>query len=263
MDPYLERNWQDVHSRFVAYSADALSAVLPDDLIVRMEERVAIESEDEMRRRVIAPDVRVFEPAAGNAPHAVAGVKTDVGGQTTAVAEPVILTARVDPLTERYITVIEANTGKLVTVLEFLSPTNKRPGEAMEDYRQKRRELRGAGVNLVEVDLVRQGSWTDLLAPYVAPSKYHTAYRVTVRRIDRPNQVLLYPVSLRQRLPAIPVPLRPADADVPLDLQVTLDLAYRNGRYDRTVDYTQPCEPPIQGSDAAWADELLRAAGRR
>ncbi len=47
-----------------------------------------------------------------------------------------------------------------------------------------------------------------------------------------------------------------------MDLQPLLALAYRMGRYDRT-DYARPCDPPLAGDGAAWADALLRAAGRR
>jgi hypothetical protein len=69
-------------------------------------------------------------------------------------------------------------------------------------------------------------------------------------------------MPLRKRLPAIRIPLRRADPDVALDIQLLIDLAYRNGRYDLT-DYRKPCIPPLEGGDDAWADKLLRTAGRR
>ena len=254
MDPYLERHWRDVHSRLVPYSSDALNAVLPPDLFSRVEERVAIEPEDELARLVV-PDVRVSEAEPGpSGQHPAAAA--------SAVAEPVVLFAQIEPLTERYVTVIDAHTGRLVTVLEFISPTNKRPGEGLRDYAGKRRELLNAGVNVVEVDLVRQGNWAALLLPHVAHPRHHTAYRVTTRRLERPGQVDLFPIGLRSRLPIIPIPLRPADADVTLDLQAMLDQVYRNARYDHT-NYRQPCDPPLEGEDAAWADKVLREAGRR
>jgi hypothetical protein len=49
---------------------------------------------------------------------------------------------------------------------------------------------------------------------------------------------------------------------VVLDLQSLLDEVYETGRY-ASVDYRRPCEPPLEGEEAAWTDELLRAAGRR
>jgi hypothetical protein len=45
------------------------------------------------------------------------------------------------------------------------------------------------------------------------------------------------------------------------DGQQIVDEAYVRGRYDRT-DYRQPLEPPLSTEDAAWAENLLRQAGR-
>jgi hypothetical protein len=58
------------------------------------------------------------------------------------------------------------------------------------------------------------------------------------------------------------VPLRQTDADVPLDLQTLIAQVYRHGRYD-DIDYTVPPVPPLDPDDAAWANELLRSAGKR
>jgi hypothetical protein len=196
MDPFLESHWRDVHSRLVAYGADALAEVLPDDLIARMEERVAIESDEDLRT-VVAPDVRMFE-AQAKAGASPAG-PLDAG--PAAVAVPVLLTAVVEPVTERFIRIVEADSGKLVTVVEFLSPTNKRRGEGMRDYRAKRQQLLDGGVNVVEVDLVRQGDWVGVLLPFVAPARHHTPYRAIIRRADKTEQVELYPIAMRERLP--------------------------------------------------------------
>src|SRR2546423_1362763 len=64
MDPYLEPHWLDVHTHLVAYSADVLNAALPEDLIARSQERVAVESEDRSSGRVY-PDARIFEAVGG------------------------------------------------------------------------------------------------------------------------------------------------------------------------------------------------------
>jgi hypothetical protein len=73
----------------------------------------------------------------------------------------------------------------------------------------------------------------------------------------------VYDVPLRKRLPVIRVPLREADATVPLDLQALIDDCYRNGDYDEDIDYQVDPEPPLDSEDARWADALLRKAGRR
>ena len=60
----------------------------------------------------------------------------------------------------------------------------------------------------------------------------------------------------------ISIPLRPADRDVPLNLQAILDQCYRNGGYD-DIDYRGEPDPPLPPDDASWADGLLREQGRR
>jgi hypothetical protein len=83
------------------------------------------------------------------------------------------------------------------------------------------------------------------------------------RRAWKPLEAEIYPLPLEQRLPSIRIPLRETDDDVRLDLQPLIDQAYANGRYGHSLDYTRPPAPPLEGSDAAWADHLLRQAGRR
>src|SRR4051812_9068202 len=120
MDPYLERHWLDVHTKLVAYAADVLNEKLPSDLIASTEERVAVESESG-EDHVFGPDVRVFE-----APMDLSTAIEELPGG--AVAAPFRLLAQVEPIIERFIRIIEARTERLVTVIEFVSPTNKRSG---------------------------------------------------------------------------------------------------------------------------------------
>jgi hypothetical protein len=70
-------------------------------------------------------------------------------------------------------------------------------------------------------------------------------------------------VPLRERLPAIWVPLRETDADVPLDLQPLLDRCFDNGGYEADLDYEGEPEPALAADDAGWADALLREKGHR
>lgn len=250
----MESHWLDVHADLVSLTRTTLNRILPEDLVARMEERIVIDSVDYAHQRAIYPDVRVYQQ-----PDAGPTLAKSRGG--LAVAEPILLEVMSEEHTETYIT-IQDPAGELVTVIEFLSLSNKLPAETREQYRRKRDELIAASVNLVEIDLVRQGSWRELLAPFVPPAGAETAYRAVVRRARPKLQVGLIPLPLRQPLPAIAIPLRPKDQDVVLDLGALVKQAYENGRYDRT-DYTRPCQPPLQEDDAAWADELLQAAGLR
>jgi hypothetical protein len=253
MDPFLELHWLDLHADLVTLARTSLNKSLPADLVARMEERVVIDSIDYATPKVIYPDVRVYEDPSQ--PNTAA-----VGALT--VAEPIVLKFEKEEHVETYVTITTADGGQLVTVLEFLSPANKVAGDGRDQYRQKRLQLAGARVNVVEIDLVRAGSWRDLLAPTVAPNRIQSAYRVITWRIHPEQRVELYPISLKKPLPVIPVPLRASDRDVPLDLQSLLNQAYENGRYDRTR-YDRQLDAGFDADDQNWIDQLLRTAGKR
>jgi len=253
MDPYLEPHWLDVHGFLVISARNSLNEQLPEDLIATSEERVAIESDSGMEH-TFGPDVRVFElPAdAVNVVENTAGI----------VDAPYRLIAQVEPMIERYLRIIEAGTERLITVIEVVSPTNK-TGDGLRAFRRKRSELLATGVNFVEIDLARSGDWKALLRPHGVARRMIAPYRVTFRVPADPEAVYLHPIRLQDRLPSIAVPLRKDDPRVRLDLQTLIDQAYTSGRYHRRLVYSKPCEPPLEPEDAAWADEVLRAAGKR
>jgi hypothetical protein len=87
-------------------------------------------------------------------------------------------------------------------------------------------------------------------------------YRACVVRGWNPAIVQTIPMSIREPLPHIPIPLRAGDPEAKLDLQALLRRAYADGDCDDT-DYSKPPAPPLALEDEAWADALLRAAGRR
>jgi hypothetical protein len=252
MDPYLEPHWLDVDTKLVAYAADALNERLPADLSASTEERIAVEGDDE--GRWFGPDVQIFEPPI-DSPLLV----EDSGGGV--VSLPYRLLAQVEPITERFIKIIAAGTQRLITVIEFVSPTNKR-GEGLHAFRSKRAELLASGVNFVEIDLIRAGEWRALLRPHNTRMGA-SIYRATVRVPRDPAAVYLQPISLREPLPNLPMPLRRDDPTVMLELQPLLDRAYDNGRYARRIDYHRDVEPPLDAEDAAWTDQLLHIAQKR
>lgn len=167
-----------------------------------------------------------------------------------------------DPETQGYIEISESTPPhRIITVIEFLSPSNKYAGKGRETYVQKQTDLDEADISLVEIDLLRAGPHVLQLPLVHDPPAYLTPYKVCVQRAGKASAEI-YKVPLRERLPAIRIPLRPTDADVALDLQALIAQAYRHGRYDDT-DYTIPPVPPLEGDDAVWADALLKSAGRR
>ena len=251
IDPYLEAHWGDVHTRLITYASDALHGMLPGDLYSRVEEQVFVESDEDEEVKTRIPDVRVIE----HRPPRVAREATATA--TLGPPEPVFVGLLHEPETQRFIEIRDASSGhRIVTVIEILSPTNKRPGRGRTAYLMKLDELQDSGVALLEIDLLREGKPT-LLSQYCSPSQEkRTTYRACVWRPKNPYEVEVYPIALREPLPPIPVPLRETDPDVLLDLQSLLTQAYNNGNYALTTDYTYPPDPPLTAEDDDWAKQL-------
>jgi len=248
MDPYLEMHWGDVHTRLITYASDYLQKVLPKDLRARVEERLVVERPESTRP--IYPDVRVIQTSSKQ--------RGPTDGAGVAMASPLLIDLPEEQETQRFIEIREVSTGsRLVTVLEVLSPSNKKPGEPQEQYLRKQQELLSAGVNLVEIDLLRQGDWIVAIPRARVPAAARTIYRVVVRRGWRLLQAEYYPVPIEERLPTIKIPLRQSDKDAPLDLQALVEQCYVNGAYD-DIDYAREAVPPLHGKTARWAKQLLR-----
>ncbi len=260
MDPYLERHWRDVHHSLCTYAKDVLQPQVTPALRARVEERLVVEAEG-AEPRSIYPDAKIFEREPRGDVYPRAGWSGD--SSAVAVAEPLIVRVETEPFYEGFIAVIDPTTGgKLVTVIEFLSTTNKVGTHGPSMYQQKQRELLGAGVSLVEIDLLRAGGWV-LRVPmeHIAP-RHRTPYRACVQRAWAPIEYEFYPMPLAEPLPTIRIPLRKTDNDALLDIQSLIAQVYANGAYD-DLDYRSPPEPALGADAEAWADKLLKSASRR
>jgi hypothetical protein len=78
-----------------------------------------------------------------------------------------------------------------------------------------------------------------------------------VCRKERLPQAEVYAWTLRQPLPAVPVPLAGDDPDVPLDLQAAFTTTYDRAGYDYALDYRRPVEPPLDPATADWVRSVL------
>lgn len=166
----------------------------------------------------------------------------------------------VEPLTERWLQVSTPD-GKVVTIIEILSPTNK-TGDGRDRYLRKQSDYLSTDVNLVVIDFIRSGQ-SVLPVPAVAFEKRPPqTYHICTARYHDPDTRELYRIPLRQRLPAIRIPLRRTDADVIVDLQPLIDRCYEMGGYWQ-ADYSADPEPPLDAEERVWVDEQLRTAGLR
>jgi Protein of unknown function (DUF4058) len=257
MDPYLEAYWGDVHASMIIYARDALQGALPASLRARVEERMQLETLQGRGDPPLLFDMRVVVDMPRR------GLKTrpEVGG---AIVEPLLVSTETDPATEAFLEIIDRESGnRVVTVLEFLSASNKSPGSNREQYLRKQREVCASDANLVEIDLNRFGTHTLAFPLAHVKPQGRTPYMACVRRATRRGTAEVYPMFLWERLPVVKVPLRPDDADVPLDLQSLVELCYRNGAYEGTLNYAADPDPPLLGADEEWADERLHEMGLR
>ncbi len=247
MDPYLESwIWASFHSSMISALHAQLNAKLPRRYIANTELFVWREELPERERRVmVGPDILVSDqrPAAGTA-------------TTGAVVQaPITTTLPGVERKQRYVRVVDTVARRVVAVVEILSPSNKTAGDKGEAYRFKREEYIAAGVNLVEIDLLRSG----VRPPLGDPAPPISDYYVLVSRAAEQPLLRIWPISVLDPLPPLPVPLDPDVSEPLLDLRASLDRVYDEGRYGEQLDYSQPPTPPLREPDASWARNLLAA----
>jgi hypothetical protein len=255
MDPYLEdrHDWPDFHHRLIYNIAEALQPQLSPRYFARIEKRVYLAEEEDL----IVPDVLVaWKPRAA--------VRAMQPAAAVAVLEPdePLRAPRAVEHRESYIEIRAPRSDEVVTVIEVLSPSNKR-GQGREFYRARQNEVLEAGQNLVEIDLLRAGGHT-IAGPRAEQTRAgRWDYVVSVVRYLKPTIADLYPFTLRDRLPRVAIPLRAQDGDVTLDLPGVFTRSFDVACYLDYLDYSQPPPVPLASEDAAWADALLREAGLR
>src|SRR5205085_10931213 len=123
------------------------NARLPTNYVARADKYVWIHEPDAASRTRVRPDAYIVKHSDRPAPQAPAAV----AAPTTVV----LPAARREG--NKYLKILDAKSRRLITVVELLSPANKRPGPDRDDYLTKRIDYLTAGVNLVEIDLLRAG----------------------------------------------------------------------------------------------------------
>lgn len=250
MDSYLEMlEWQDFHLAMINEIRTLIAPQLRPNYLARIERRVFVERFFDQPSLDI-PDVEVVaSKQRSKLPRAVA----------TAIAtlEPHVYEVSV-PLEHRepYLVIKDVEHRRVVTVIELLSPTNKASGsDGSRVYAEKRAELLQSSANLVEIDLLRGGR----RPPTIRPIPDSTDYCVFVHRTPARSRVEVYEWTLRDPLPAVPVPLAGSDPDVPLCLQVAFDEIYDVAAYDLELPYHLSLDPPGRRSDVAWIRKQIVA----
>ncbi|MBU0705542.1 MAG: DUF4058 family protein [Chloroflexi bacterium] len=248
MDPYLEGKllWHDVHQRLAGQISRQIAPRLSPRYVARLETRFVASTPDGQTVSVLYPDVdvtpaRIRERATVTYKPSTDDVATITPPLILHVAEQIKLVT---------VEIRDVAQNRLVTSIEILSPVNKR-GAGPEEYRDKRKKVLSSEAHLLEIDLLRQG--TRALVLIGLPQ---SDYCVFLTRAGRRDLIETWPTSVRDPLPAVPLPLLPGDDDVVLDLGHALRAIYDEARYDLSIDYSQPPVPPLSENDTEWAQTL-------
>ena len=204
MDARIEEYlWHDFHPNMIVSIQSWLMPQLLPKYAAQIEERVYVERiEPVPTRRAFRPDVVV---------HTEAMSETTAQALPVAVAEPAILTLPIPTeQRERYIAVVSLPGRELVSVIELLSPANKRAGaDGRREYLRKREQILQSTVHLVEIDLLLNSERLPTVEPlpegdyyaFVSRSEYRPAVEVYYWRRD-------------DQMPTIPIPFLRDDGEV-------------------------------------------------
>ncbi len=250
MDPWLEHPemWMGVHNALITHIAESIAPRVRPRYLVAIEKRTYEQDWDE-KDFLGQPDAVVIDPMPRD--DRVSDVRKPY--LPVRVRVPVPTEVR-----EAYIEVRGTADREVVTLIEILSPTNKIPGKGRRLYERKRLKVLGNETHLIEVDLLRVGK----------PMKVYGAtdlgdYRILVSRANNRMKAELYPFSLRDPIPIIPVPLKKGDREPDLDIGALLKEQYDRMGYDMHVDYKREPVPPLPAVDRGWAHEVLTGAKLR
>lgn len=248
MDPYLEgSDWTDFHHAYIEVLREQLVPLVDPRYVVRVERRVYVETNWNEQPRAIIPDFALLDQGQPRE------IRSSASSAVLEIRPVECLVPMPQEFRESFLIFREQATMKVVTVLELLSPNNKRAGsKGRRKYLRKRKEVLESRSHLVELDLLRGGERLPLGGPVP-----NGDYYAIVSRYQRRPKVEVYAWTLGHRLPTLPIPLKKGDPDVSLDLQAAFDLVYDRVRYDRTLRYGTELNPPLSPADADWAAPLI------
>jgi hypothetical protein len=245
MNPYLEQDafWQDFHLKFLPAICERLVAQVRPKYIVMLGEHIYVhELPPEPRRLVGHADVSLAAPSRRGADGAAAVAMLEAPAQVQLLVPDI----RRVPFLE-----IRDRSGReLITVLELLSPSNKRGGADREPYSAKRAQILESAAHFVEIDLLRRGR------PMPLQDRPRCDYSVLVSRAETRPRAGFWPLRMRRRLPVIPIPLLAADPDARIDLQEVLHDVYDASGYEDFIYAGQP-DLRLSAKDAAWARTFM------
>jgi hypothetical protein len=172
------------------------------------------------------------------------------------VTEQALFTSIIrEPHNEDYIEIRQRADGRLITLLDVVSPSNKLTPSGRAAYHVTRREGRSANAGMVEIDLLLRGQ---PMLEYSRDGLPDWDYAVTVTRSPQPDRYEIYTATLQKRLPRFRLPLAADDRDTVLDLQTVFSRCYDQGSFSGKIDYRRDPSTPLNDEDRRWLEETLR-----
>lgn len=156
---------------------------------------------------------------------------------------------------EDYIEIRQRSDGRLITLIDAVSPSNKLTQAGRDAYLAKRCEGKNAKANLVELDLLLRGQPT---LEYSRDGLPDWDYAVTVTRSTQPERFEIYTTTLQKKLPRFRLPLASDDRDTVLDLHTAFTRCYDQGGFAAKIDYENDPSVPLIDEDRKWLQDLLK-----
>lgn len=242
MDPYLEGSeWTSIHTALAVEIAQQLTPRLRPKYMARTEKRYVVGSLDP------AHDVGQVAATARQSTTDVIAV-TMPAGIAVPLTIATVLPERI-PLVN--VEIRDTADRQLVTAIEIPFPANKH-GHNRAEYLKRRQRFLMSAVHLVEIDLSRRGERVPMQRHLPSVPYFAFVGRASLRPLTQ-----VWPTTLRQPLPIIPIPLMSGDPDVPLDVQQALTAVYEGSAYDDGIDYNRPAEFPLDEGDTEWAAKRI------
>ncbi len=255
MNPYLEHPdlWSEVHSRLIVAIANAILPQLSLNYRVAIEKRIYLSISNELAG---IPDVTII---SRQSPTTLTTTNQYNSTSLLNHLEPTLVKLPIpETVKEGYLEIREGLAGKVITVIEILSPANKRSGPGRDEYEKKRNKVLQQQTNLVEIDLLRGGKPMPLLGV-----KAKSDYRILVCQGEELPHGRLYAFTIRQPIPIFPVPLKLGETQPEVNLQELLQEIYEQARFDLAIDYLLEPVPPLSSKDREWANLILQEQKKR
>jgi hypothetical protein len=236
--------WSSFHAKFMNTLQETLDVALPPNYYAVTEYGLQISEigDEKLRNRGTLPDVSVLQSYV----RAIPALKFDLGITPTATI-PLPETIKLEDEEDRLIRVGVYKSepddirGKLVTIIEVLSPANKPATDYYPVYIEKRNNLLSSGVNIVEVDLLHESlPVIDNIPSYKDKEKNAYPYYIGIS-MPQPEfqlgQFILCGIAVDTPLPKIAIPLATNDIAT-LDFNLAYNAAFKGARlYSMLVDY--------------------------